>query len=317
MEPTPRLSILIINWNTLEVTRNCLLSVREHLGSCDAEIILVDNDSADGSADMVAAEFPEVQLIRNDENVGFAAANNQAMEVAKGEYFLLLNSDTLVLDDVLQQSVEYLDANPEVGVMGCRVLNHDRTLQVSCSRYPSFLNLTLMTTGLDRLSKPRWFQRYRYPLRSAHEEQGVDTISGCYLMIRRETVEQVGMLDDGFFFFGEETDWCRRVKRSGWGIRYAPVGEIIHLGGASAKKLDGRRDILLTAGFVRLHRKHAGMFGAAMVWFLLFVFNNTRLWLWWLKGLFGRKENDRARARHFAQVVNGFGEVWVLAADKA
>jgi GT2 family glycosyltransferase len=316
METPPRLSILIISWNTRTITRNCLLSVREGLGEFPAEIILVDNDSSDGSAEMVAEEFPEVQLIRNPKNVGFAAANNQAMEIATGEFFLLLNSDTLVLDNVLQQSVAYLESNPKVGIMGCRVLNHDKTLQVSCSRYPSFLNLLLMTAGLDRLSKPRWFQRYRFPLASPNQQQSVDTISGCFLMIRSSTAEQVGFMDDGFFFFGEETDWCRRVKISGWDIRYAPVGEIVHLGGQSAKKLDGRRDILLTAGFVRLHRKHSGLPGAAMIWLLLFLFNTTRLWHWRIRSRLQRREENRARARHFAQVVNGFSEVWALAAEK-
>ena len=151
------LSIIIVNWNTRDMLRNCLASIPGQDG-LQKEIIVIDNASEDGSAAMVAAEFPEARLIRNSANLGFATATNQGLRVARGRHQLLLNSDTLVLGDVLTASVRYMDANPDIGMMGCKVLNEDGTTQMTCSLYPSFFNLLLQTLGLNRLRRPRWLR---------------------------------------------------------------------------------------------------------------------------------------------------------------
>lgn len=303
----PVLSIVIINWNTIDLLRDCLTSVFLHTSGRTPpawlETIVVDNASGDGSADMVAQQFPQVRLIINTENRGFAAANNQGFEIARGRYILLLNSDTIVLGSVLQASVSWLESRPEVAAMGCRVLNPDRSMQLTCAMWPSLTNLALLATGLWKLPYPKFLGRYQMTHWGRDDERIVDTISGCYLLVRRKVVDQVGPLDEDFFFFGEETDWCRRMRDAGWTLWFAPVGEIIHYGSASARKLNHRRDVLLTNALVRLHRKHEGPIAAAAAWSILFGFNLSRAFFWSVWPLKVGHVNAQERARHFRRVV--------------
>lgn len=305
------LSIVIINWNTRQLLKECLTSVAERVGALAAEVWVVDNASTDGSPEMVERDFPQVRLIRNVENRGFAAANNQAIERASGRYVLLLNSDTVVLENVLGESVRYMDEHPDVAVFGCRVLNPDRTMQATCFQEPTFVNLVLKTTGLFRLRWPRWCGREHLSHWRRDTERDVDVVTGCYMMVRREAMEQVGLLDESFFFCGEETDWCRRFRRAGWKVRFAPVGEIIHHGNASGRKLNCRRDLLLTAGLVRFHRKHHGVLGGVVAWALLWGFNASRWFAWSVTAAVPRRRTaSRDRRDHFRGVLRGWGEVW-------
>ncbi len=302
------LSIIIVNWNTREMLRDCLQSVFDHLGTLEAEVWVVDNASLDGSAEMVATVFPQVRLIRNAENRGFAAANNQALTRAEGRHVLLLNSDTLVLGEVLSASVAYLDATPKLGAMGCRVLNRDRSLQITCSRFPSLLNLGLQTLGLNRLPGA-FFDRYQMTRWDRQEAREVDVISGCYLMLRRDVLCHVGLLDESFFFYGEETDWCRRIKRAGYALMLAPVGDIIHFGGGSVRKMNHKRNIMLSAGTIRYHRKHNGWLGAAACWALLASFNLSRAVCWTGISLVGGAK-ARETGQNFQKVIANFGAAW-------
>lgn len=305
----PDLSIVVVNWNTIGLLRDVLASVVANPGGITSQIIVVDNASTDGSADMVAKEFPQALLIRNEANRGFAAANNQGFAVATGRHILLLNSDTIVLGDVLAASVRYLDANPDVGAMGCRVLNLDRSMQRTCSMWPSLTNLILLTSGLWKLRWPpvlgRVLGRYQMMDWPRDTERAVDSISGCYLMLRRAVLEQIGPLDEAFFFFGEETDWCRRMRDAGWRLMFAPVGEIVHYGSASARKLNHRRDLLLTDAMVRLQRKHGGWAAGAAAWGILFGFNVSRAAFWSARAVVQRRPGNAERARHFRAVVSG------------
>ena len=303
------LSIVIVNWNTRDMLRNCLASIPRQT-DMQAEVIVIDNASEDGSAAMVAAEFPEARLICNSANLGFATATNQGLRVASGRYLLLLNSDTLVLGSVLADSVRYMDANSDVGMMGCKVLNEDGTTQMTCSRFPSFLNLLLQTCGLNRLERPRWLQRYQMLDWARDDEREVEVISGCYLIARRAVITQIGLLDESFFLYGEETDWCRRCADAGWKLVFAPVGSIIHLGSGSSRKLNYKRDLMLSEGTVRLHRKHGGRPAAASVWLLLLLFNLSRSAYWSLRAVTDSSGSTRSRAGHFRQVVRHFSRAW-------
>jgi GT2 family glycosyltransferase len=307
--PAPDLSIVVVNWNTRELLRDCLASVYSGVGGLAAETIVVDNASTDGSPEMVAAEFPGALLIRNAENRGFAAANNQGFAVARGRHVLLLNSDTVVHGDVLGRSVAWLDAHPQVGAMGCRVLNTDGSVQRTCAMYPSVLNQFLQASGLWKLRRPRFLGRYLMTDWGRDSERAVDTISGCYLLVRARVIEEVGPLDEAFFFFGEETDWCRRMRDAGWKLVFAPVGEITHHGSASARKLNARRDVMLTEALVRLHRKHGGMLPAATVWAIGAGFNLSRAAFWSLRRALGDRRAEE-RARHFRGVVAHLRDAW-------
>lgn len=294
------LSVILVNWNTCDLLRDCLNSIRAGTAGLKIEIITVDNGSTDASLDMLAAEFPEVAVIANADNRGFAAANNQGLGVARGRHVLLLNTDTLVRGDVLARAVEWLDAHPQVGVMGPRVLNSDGTVQDSVKGWPGFRYLARQTLGL---------RRNRAVNLGLQEAAPVPAVSGCAMFVRRAAIADVGLLDEAFFFYGEETDWCRRFARAGWGVHFAPVGEIVHFGGGAARRLDHRRDVLLTEGTVRLHRKHGGLAAGVAAYALLAVFNASRGVLWGGIAL-TRRPGAQARARHFARVVADYGQAW-------
>ena len=304
------LSILIVSWNTREMLRDCLNSVYANLGALEAEVIVVDNASEDGSPEMVEEHFNDAFLIRNASNVGFAAANNQALEIATGRHLLLLNSDTLVHGDVLTRSVDYLDARPGVGMMGCKVLNADGTTQMTCSQYPSLLNLSLQTLGANRFSAIPWLQRYQMLDWARDDERPVEVISGCYLMLRRTTLADIGTMDEDFFLYGEETDWCRRCADAGWQLMFAPVGTITHFGSGSSRQLNHKRDLLLSEGTVRLHRKHSGTTAAAVLWLLLLTFNVSRSVYWFVLSKLQTSQRSRERAQHFQRVVRSFRSAW-------
>jgi len=302
------LSIVIVSYNTREMTRDCLASVASQSGALRVQTMVVDNNSQDGSVAMIEVEFPEVELIVNSGNRGFAAANNQAFARCQGQYILLLNSDTIVLDDVLPASVDYLQCHPKVGAIGCQVLNTDRTVQPTCSGYPTLTRLLIMTLALDRIPGLSKLDHYLMRRWRREEEREVEVISGCYLMVRRALLAEVGPLDEQFFFFGEETDWCRRIREAGWRLVFVPVGRIVHHGGGSVKKLSYQRDVLLTAATVRLHRKHGGLGAALAAYLILFVFNCSRAVAWSALGFFNTSASGRAS--HFIYVVRSSRACW-------
>ena len=298
MAPQKKISVIVVSYNTREILRACLQSVFASPGSAEFEVIVVDNNSADGSALMVREDFPGAILIANNENRGFAAANNQGLWIARGQYLLLLNSDTVVLDDVLLRSVAYMSANPQVGAMGCRVLNSDGTLQLTCFRWPSLWVLFLTASGLALLPVKgvRGYERMAGWERDG--ERDVDVITGCYLMLSRQAYEKVGGLDEAFFFYGEESDWCRRLRGAGFLVRFAPAGEIVHLGGASGDAGSWQRRIMLCRAIIHLHRKHHGGVSAALAAALLFCNELSRGLAFGMCALFGGERFRRRCVAH-------------------
>lgn len=301
------LSIVIVNWNTRDMLRDCLMTVFAGLGSLESEVWVVDNGSTDGSLAMLCAQFPAVSVISNTQNRGFASANNQALKQAKGRYLILLNTDTLVHGQVLPDAVRWLDAHPDVAVLGPRILNRDGSLQGSAQAFPSLSRLFRQTLGLHKSEAPN---------RGISGTSNAEVISGCAMFVRHLAMAKVGPLDETFFFYGEETDWCRRFRRAGWGVVYAPVGEITHFGGGSVRRLNHRRDVMLTEGTVRLHRKHFGMAGGLACYALLAVFNVSRAMGWAAMALL-RRPGAADRARHFAGVMANFGSAWPTRAKPA
>jgi GT2 family glycosyltransferase len=237
----PDVSIIIVSWNTRDLLAACLRSIPAGAKTVSHEIIVIDNDSRDGSAECVAHTFPHVRLLVNRENRGFAAACNQGIRSACGRYILLLNSDTVVLDDCLDNVVRFADAHPSAGAIGCRVLNTDRTVQYTCMRYPSLLNLAILIPGLHRL-----FPRSRLFGRE-------DMTWWTY-----DSVREVGLLDDSFFMYGEDTDWCYRMRQAGWSVLFTPCGQIIHHGQASSRQVEARMKIELWRAVIGVVSKHHG-----------------------------------------------------------
>ena len=232
-----RLSVVFLSYNTRDLTRQALNSVLAAAEGLEAEIFVVDNASADGSADMVAEEFPQVKLVCNEANVGFSAGNNVALRQVTGEYALLINTDTIVRRDALHAMVDFLDAHPEAGACGCKILDPDGTLQLDSRRgFPTPLAAFCKMSGLSRLF-PKHPLMARYHLTHLDPEQTaeIEVLSGSCMMVRKSAMDQVGLLDEDYFMYGEDIDWCYRFHQAGWKIYYLPTTAIIHFRGESGR----------------------------------------------------------------------------------
>ena len=232
------LSIVIVTWNARDVLLDCLASIERELrarrgpGRIETETLVVDNGSQDGTVEAVRDRFPWAELIALPENVGFAAGNNVGLRHARGRHAVLLNSDTVVLPDALERCVRYLDAHPDVGVVGPQLLNPDGSKQNCIHAYPSLLT-ELVPKGLLETLSPGRFPSKRF----AHPAPiDVDAVLGACLFVRREVLDEVGPMPEDYFFFLEETDWCWRIRRAGWRIVHVPDARVIHVFGASTKK---------------------------------------------------------------------------------
>jgi len=228
--PAPELSVIVVNWNTREILRNNLASIQKQLSSVAHETLVVDNASADGSADMVAAEFPSVRLIRNAENVGFARANNQAMKLARGQWFLLLNSDTVLTDDSVARLLERVKADPTIGLAHCRLVMGDGRLQHTTYRFPGVRLALVEDFGLYKLLSPA---RRAATLLAGYwdqtEERDVDWVAGAFMLLPRAVFEKTGGFTEAYFMYGEDMEWCYRIRDAGWRIRYFPQATVVHL----------------------------------------------------------------------------------------
>ncbi|MBI3787974.1 MAG: glycosyltransferase [Ignavibacteriales bacterium] len=227
-----------MNFNVREFLHHALVSLQKAMKGIKGEIIVVDNASDDGSVEMVRRRFPTVALIANKTNLGFAKANNLGLKKAKGKHFLLINPDTLVQEDTLRVMLKFFENNPDVGLAGCKILNPDGSFQLPCRRsFPTpWVALTKMS-GLSALfPRTRLFGRYNLTYLSPDETYEIDAVSGSFMMLRREAYEQVGGLDEDFFMYGEDLDWCYRIQKAGWKNYYVHSTKIIHYKGESTKR---------------------------------------------------------------------------------
>ena len=232
-----RLSVVFLSYNTRDLTRQALRAVLAAAEGLEAEIFVVDNASTDGSADMVAEEFPQVKLTCNAANVGFSAGNNVALREVAGEYALLINTDTIVRRDALRTMVEFLDAHPEAGACGCKILDPDGTLQLDSRRgFPTPLAAFCKMSGLSRLfPKHLLIAHYHMTYLDPEQTAEVEVLSGSCMMVRKSAMDQVGLLDEDYFMYGEDIDWCYRFHQAGWKIYYVPTTAIIHFRGESGR----------------------------------------------------------------------------------
>ena len=253
-------SVIVVSYNTREYLRDCLGSLRNDPDAPTHEVIVVDNGSHDGSAVMVRAEFPQALVIEAGENLGFARANNLALGRARGEFFLLLNSDAFPKPGAIRRLAEHLHGRPEVGVVGPRLLNRDGSLQPSCYRFPSPGRAWLENLWAASLLPPgsAWgdFRRWGHD-----EEREVDWVSGACFLVRREAYAAVGGLDERFFMYQEETDWQRRLRDGGWRVAFTPAARVMHIGGASGAAEQARINRHFFESLDRYEWKHHGRAG--------------------------------------------------------
>ena len=301
------LTVVIVSWNVCGLLRRCLKSIVEtHTpGRPTVEIIVVDNASSDGSAEMVRAEFPQARLIANTGNRGFTTANNQGLAASRGRYLMLLNPDSELVGNALATMAGYLEEYPQVGVLGPQLRYGDGRLQPSRRRFP-----TLVTAIFESTVVGEWWpnnpfaRRYRMADTPDDATQPVDWLVGACLLVRREAYQQAGGLDEGFFMYSEEVDWCRRIRSAGWDIVYLPAAVVLHHEGKSSEQVTPARHIYFQSSKVRYFRKHHGAVQAELLrWFLL----STYVYQWAREGfkwLIGHKRPLRVeRIKAYRQVL--------------
>ena len=252
----PTLSIIVVNWNTREFLEQCLCALERVVVDREGvELFVVDNASTDGSAEMVAGRFGWVNLIANQENVGFARANNQAILRSRGKYALLLNSDTEVRPGAVQRLLAFMEDRPQAGAAGARLLNADGSLQPSCHPMLTPEREFWRLTFLDRLAPRATYDMERW---ETDRPRRVDVIKGACLLLRREALDEVGVLDEGYFMYTEEVDLCYRLGAAGWGCWWVPQAEVVHHGGASARQAAQEMYVHLYRSKVHFYRKFGG-----------------------------------------------------------
>lgn len=233
------LSIIIVNYNTKDLLKQAIESVINSICNISYEIIVSDNGSIDGSISMLRRNFKDVIIIENNENLGFAKANNNAIKISSGEFILLLNSDTKIHDDCLDNCVAYAKKHPIIGALGCKVLLENGKLDHACKRgFPTPTASLYSILKLDKLF-PRCarFSKYKLGNLPIDDINEIDSLTGAFMMVKSSILSNVGLLDEEFFMYGEDIDWCLRIKKAGYKVIYYPKAEIIHFkGGSSIKK---------------------------------------------------------------------------------
>ena len=293
---TPLVSVVVVSFNTREMTLECLRTARAATAGLPTEFLVVDNASTDGSAEAVRREFPTVAVIANAENVGFGAANNQAMARAHGEFFLLLNTDAFPDPRAVGTLLDFLRTHPEVGVVGPRLRYADGTPQPSCHRFPTPGRAWLENLGLARCfaNNPRLDDLTRWDHAT---ERRVDFVIGACLLVRRRVFQAVGGFDERFFLYSEETDWQRRIRAADWQVAFTPAATVTHLAGGSGARDRARINRHFFESLDRYVRKHHGLGGLLSFRLAMTVGCLGRALLWSAASLLRPRLRPRALAK--------------------
>ena len=267
------LSIIIVNWNTKDFLCACLDSVFKETKSISFEVFVVHNASSDGSPEMVEREFPQVKLIKNKENLGFAKANNQAIRKSGGKYIFFLNPDTILINNAPKIMIDFMEKDENVGICGARLFREDMSGQVSYGDFPSLWQVISETLFLPRILCRNWFPNTGIiPDNKITGPIPVNYVSGASLMLRREIINKIGLFDEAFFAYFEEADLYYRTNQSGWKIYYIPSAKVVHYGGGvSSKKLNEVRSVIFYRSMFVFFLKHYGYFFAITTKYLFLM----------------------------------------------
>lgn len=276
------LDIFIVNFNTASLLPAMFEACRLAARDLEVRYWVVDNASQDNSVEVLREQFPYAGLVVNGQNVGFGRANNQLLSHATGDYVLLLNTDAFVAPDTLQRTLTYMESNPQCGVLGVKLLGRNGDLQPSCRYFPNPWNVFLARTGLMRLfPKTRLVDDMNWDHASVRE---CDWVPGCYYLVRRQVLDEVGLFDPRYFLYYEEVDHCKRVKEAGWQVIYFPDTSVVHIGGESAKSAgnlseSGRQLSVLQIESELLYFKKQFGFSGAILYLLLTALGDLYLFL--------------------------------------
>jgi N-acetylglucosaminyl-diphospho-decaprenol L-rhamnosyltransferase len=274
-------TVVIVTWNCRAYAEQCLRSLMADQSVHPLRTIVIDNRSGDGTVELIRSRFPEVTVVANDGNVGFAAANNQAMLSTEGAYILLLNPDTKASPRAVDAMADFLDADDSLWAVGPTIANADGTLQRSGVRFPGNWTILCETLFLDRLfPHSRLFGSHTERYMDPSIPRAVDYVQGSCLMVRREGIRHIGMLDEEFFMYFEETDWCFRMKRAGGNVYYVPTDPVVHFGGGEFGHYDERRLVHYHESLLRFYRKHYHILNGLILRAILLVRSAIRLAVW-------------------------------------
>jgi GT2 family glycosyltransferase len=286
-------SIVIVSYNTRHLLNLCLESIYKTAGSLEVETIVVDNSSRDGSVEMVRQLFPQVVIIENSNNSGFAAACNQGIEISKGRYILLLNSDAELLEGTLQTMVSFMDEHPKVGITGTQLFNADGTFQGSYADFPSLWGEFLLLTKLSKLFRPDCFPSY--PASQSQAIRPVDWVFGACMLARKSTIDAIGLMDESYFMYTEETDWCFRVHKGGFDIYYLPEARVLHKSGQSAAtEPEFKRSQIYRSKWL-FFTKHRSKIEAKTLYTAIKIASILKLVAWAFVGLTGGRRQQKAK----------------------
>ncbi|MCX5726379.1 MAG: glycosyltransferase family 2 protein [Candidatus Saganbacteria bacterium] len=276
------LSIVIVNFNTRDLLRKCLMSIYTKLKELDLEAIVVDNASSDDSARMVKQEFPQVKLVANNENLGFSVANNKGIEVSSGKYVLFLNSDIELIDDSLKNLIKLMEEKKSIGAVGCKLLYPDRTVQPSCGKQllPSIFIKQLLF-GMER---------GKYYLTDYDKEREVDWCTGACLLVRRKSLDDAGHFDEKYFIYYEDNDLCMELKKKGWRVYYSPRAQVVHYKAASREKADeGKIFIENLKSYLHFYKKHYNVIMQVLLRAVIFLYCGFKLLTGLVLFIFGKR----------------------------
>jgi GT2 family glycosyltransferase len=236
LKEIPVVSVVIVSWNAKDYLAQCLKTLTQHACEYSMEVLVVDNASTDGSPEFVRDNFPGVRLIRNESNLGFSKANNKGIQQSAGKYVCLINSDVKVLEGCVRKLVDYMEAHQNVGMAGPSMLGRDGKVGRSCRGFPTVWNMFCHSVGLDSLfPRSPLFSSYTLRYWSQDTERLVDILGGWFWIVRRKAIEEVGFLDEEFFFYAEDMDWCKRFQLKGWGVAFVADAVSVHYGGGSSR----------------------------------------------------------------------------------
>lgn len=295
-------SIIIVSWNTSQLLEQCLSSIYSHPPACQFDVWVVDNASTDGSAAVVRERFPNVSLIENASNLGFAAANNQAIRKASGGYLILLNPDTLVERDALTNLVEFMQGSPDAGAAGPYLLNPDRTLQESCYPLPTLGRELWRLFHLDQLVP---YGTYAMDQWRSNRPRTVGAVKGACMILRGTALDQVGHFDEDYFMYTEEVDLCFRLKKADWNTYWVPSAKIVHLGGQSTRQSPSSMFLALYQSKLIFFRKNHGRVAAPLYKMILIAASLVRLSYLRLSSWLGPDDRSAKNtlARHYQELV--------------
>lgn len=289
------LSISIVNTNNRTLLDQCLGSIYQATRQISFEIFVVDNCSNDGSAEMVRRKYPAVHVIENEKVLGYSASHNRALKRCQGRSVLVFNEDMLVKSGALDIMVAFMDAHPDAGMLGCRLLNPDGSLQPSCRTFPDLRIVLFRSLYLDKLlPRNRWTGANFMSYWGHDTVREVDVIKGCCMVVRREVLDQVGLMDERFFIYYEETDWCYRTKQQGWKIYFTPDAEIVHYGEQTTSRQSARMTLIHRQSQLKYFQKHHGEVTAFLVRLLSILETGLRVVYWSLSLLLRRRNRSAA-----------------------